>query len=409
MRTNWSRERLLRLLSPVFVLAGGIVVWATLVTTKPQAKRKAERRAGTLVEVMRATYDRHEVSLEAKGSVIPAKEVALQPEISGKVAWVSPKLVPGSRVEAGVELVRLEQRQYELAIEAQRVEVERARLELETEEGRQRIAKREWEIFQQPPGEEVPEESKALALREPQLRTAKVALESAQSSLERSKLDLQRTHLSAPFSAVVLSEAVDVGMAVSPQSQLARLVGDETFRVQVSVPVEALSSLRIPGIDGVGPDEGAQARISHQVGGRRIQRNGRVVRLFGDLDPVGSLARLLVEVDSPLSAANPSAKSSPTGAPEKGLPLLLGAYVSVDIDAEAIEHAVRVPRGALRENDSVFVVDGQSRLRTKAVQVAWRLDDAVLVVSGVDEDEAIVVSPLPAPVDGMLLRISKKS
>src|SRR5690606_12797267 len=123
-------------------------------------------------------------------------------------------------------------------------EVSQAEVALRVERGTQRVAKREWEKF----ASDTPEaqENRDLALREPQLRAAEIALDAAKSGLDKARLDLDRTSVEAPFDGVVLSEDVGVGMVVGPQSQLGRFVATDEFWVTVSVPASSLSRLTMP-------------------------------------------------------------------------------------------------------------------------------------------------------------------
>ncbi|MCU0693150.1 MAG: HlyD family efflux transporter periplasmic adaptor subunit, partial [Polyangiaceae bacterium] len=254
----------------------------------------------------------------------------------------------------------------------------------------------------------------ALALREPHLRSAKAALEGASAGLQRAKLSLSRTQIIAPFNAFVQSESVDIGQIVNAAMQLGRLVGTDAFWVQVSVPVEKLSWIRIPGLNA---KEGSQVRVWQDVGDGQVERVGKVIRLFGDLDPVGRMARVLVEIPNPLEssthdAATPKTSASPAanrdgawGPKPSSLPLLVGAFVNVRIDAGQLDNVVEVPRSAIRDGDKVYVVDDEGSLRTKQLSVAWRLENSVLVSSGVRSGDRVIISQLATPLEGMKVRI----
>lgn len=190
---------------------------------------------------------------------------------------------------------------------------------------------------------------------------------------------------------MVLNENVDVGQLVGPATQTATLVGTDAFWVRVSVPLASLANLQLP--DGETP--GPVVRVSQQVGGRRVERAGRVLRLLPDLDSVGAMARLLVAIEDPLAL---------TEANRGSLPILLGSYVDVEIDAAPLESAVEVPRVAFREGNRVFVMTGEDTLSVRAVEVAWSRDESVLVTTGLEHGERIVTSRVPTPVDGMPLR-----
>lgn len=392
------RSWVVRVLLPLLVLAGGVALMVGLIASRPEATRKPATHVAPLVEVVTAESMAGErVTVTAMGTVRAAKVLDVFPEVAGRVVFQHAELEQGGLVRAGDVLVRLDDRSYALAVREQRAQVARARVEIEVEQGRETIAKREWESVHQ--GEDMPPATpsgRALALREPQRRAARAAVSAARSGVSRARLELERTQIEAPFDAFVQQENVEIGQRVGPQSLVARLVGTDYFWVEANVPMAHLAW--IPR-DKTGRIRGAGVRITqHIAGGQAIVRRGKVTRLLEDLDPLGRMARLLVEVPDPLALADGASRE---------LPLLLGAYVNVAIEGRPLDRAVSVPRAALREDGHVWVVDDSSQLRIAAVTVVWNERDRVLVSDGLEPGSRIVVSPLAAVEDGMLVRVAE--
>ena len=156
-----------------------------------------------------------------------------------------------------------------------------------------------------------------------------------------------------------------------------------------------MTQIRIPQAEG---EKGSYARIVNDLGkGVKIIREGRVERLMGDLDTVGRLARLLVSIKDPLNMFAEKNKNK--------IPLLIGAYVNVEIEGETISEAVEIPRSAIHEENKVWIMDVNDLLEIRQVQVAWRLKDTVLIKNGIEEGERIVLSRIYPPVSGTKLRI----
>ncbi len=386
--TKRSEKRLKWALS-IGVLVAAAAVAILLVATKAEPPRAEKPLEGTLVDVIRVGNSRHEVDLHAKGTVVPAKEITLQAEVGGRVVWQSPELVAGGRFEEGEPILRIDPRDYRLAVESFRAEVRRARLDLTLERRRAEVAKREWSSF----GEmDASDEQRALAQREPQLEAARLALKAAESALKKAELDLARATLRAPFNAMVVEEHVDLGQLLSPQTTVARLVGTDEYHVQVSVPVNTLRTIRARTEDA----PGSPATITQHVGPGTIERQGEVIRQLPDLDPGGAMARILVRIQDPLG--------------EDGeLPLLLGSFVDVATSAQPIENAIRVPRIALRNGRSVYVMNDRNLLEIREVEIGWAEPDAVLVVSGLEPNERVIVSRIATPIPNMLLRTSEEA
>ncbi len=380
---KWVRVAL-----PLGVVILSIAVFAVLKATKPKPPREERLLEGQLVETMTLSPDRHEISLSAKGTVLAAQQVVLQPELGGRVVWQSDELVPGGVFKEGNPILRIDARDYQIAVERSAAEVNRVRLELELEGRRADVAKKEWEAFGD---DKAGEAGRALALREPQLENAKVALRAAQAALKKSKLDLKRTTLRAPFNAMVVTEGVDPGQLISPQTAVATLVGTDSFWVQASIPVASLGRIRVR------QDEtpGSSARISQRTGQGSIKRTGEVIRQLPDLDAGGAMARVLVAIEDPLGT--------------EGLPLLLGSFVDLQIDVGSIERAFRIPRSAIHDGTRVYVMGEDDRLDIREVGIAWTDPDAVLVTSGISATDRIITSRITTPVPRMLLRTRPSS
>lgn len=366
------------------VILGAAGIAYALVATKPEPPRAQKPLEGTLVEVLEAQRGRHEVELRAKGTVVPAREIVVQPELGGRVVWQSPELVSGGRFEENEPILRIDPRDYQLAVESFRSQVNRQKLELAVEQRRSEVAKREWESF----GDmEASEAQKELAQREPYLEASKLALKAAQSTLKKAQLDLQRTTLRAPFNAMVVEESVDVGQLIGPQDRVARLVGTDDYRVQVSVPVASLRTIRARN----GDEPGSRVQVTQRVGTEVIEREGEVIRQLPDLDPGGAMARILVTIPEPLGE-------------EGTLPLLLGSFVDVAAEATPIENAIEIPRRALHGNRQVFVMNDEQLLEIREVEIGWATKNTVLLTAGVEPGERIVTSRIATPVPNMPLR-----
>ena len=407
-----SAQLALRALFVVLVLGVGIAVLLVLVKTRPEPEKKDRTERGALVEVTKVESSRQKLKIQAQGSVIPARQVVIQPEITGRVIWQHDDLVPGGRFKKGETLVKIDARDYALAAKQQHANVERARQELALEKSRGEIAKGEWAII----GEDLSatKEGKQVALRKPQLQSAKASLEAAKSARDQARLAVSRSVIKAPFNGFVKDESVDTGQLVSPASRLATLVGSDSFWVQVSIPVEKLEWMSVPGLNAKA-DEGSSVVVWQDVGGRRVERTGRVMRLLGDLDPVGSMARLLVEIQDPLGKsfakkngagkkdADAEGAKAKSDGDDQELPILLGAFVQVGIEARQIADVIEVPRLALREDDSVYVYSN-GKLQIRDVSVVWRRESSVLISKGLKSGDEVIVSRLPNAVPGMKLR-----
>ncbi len=382
---HWT---LSRVLLPAVILGAAGFGAATLVQSAETAEKDPPPVVAPLVEVVSV----HRATLAARvvgtGVVEPEREVTLSAEVSGRLTKVADSLVVGGRVTKGDFIAKIDGRTYDLSVRQQNSQVAKARSDLELEKGRGSVAEREWELL----GGDVKRKRSALALREPQLEAAQVALESAKASLDRAKFDRSRTRVVAPFNATITREAVEVGAYMAPGAQLATLIGTDAFRVRVSLPIEDLALIEVPGLHG---QQGSKARVLQELGSRTIEREGTVVRLVGELDADSRTAQVLVQVKNPLD-------------PPKGeLPLLPGAFVRVEIDGKQAEDVSPVPRSALSEGSRVWVVASDDTIAPRDLTIAWSDGETVFASAGVEDGDRLMVTDLPTLVKGMTVRVSE--
>jgi RND family efflux transporter MFP subunit len=376
-----------KFLIPVLIVAGGAFGMMHLKGKAKKAKHVEPTERVLQVDTMKVTTEALPVRVLASGLVQAARQITLMPEVTGKIKWVSPNLIPGSRFKKGDVIVKIDKRDYRLALQQQIGQVEQAKLNLTLEESRGQVARDEWSIVKGSrattgnPGD--------LALRKPQFEEAKQQQASAKSSLARAELNLQKTVIKAPFDAMVLQKNVDLGQVVGPSSQLVSLMGTEALWVEVSVPVEQLSAIRIPGLNA---EEGSEASVIQKVGdGKSIVRKGTVIRLLGQLDSRNRTATILLSVPNPFESGSSE------------LPLLAGAYVDVEIQGDVVADVIRIPRGAHREGEYVWRVSTDNRLEKVPVQVAWKEPENVILSAGIQSGDEIVVSPISFPLEGMAI------
>lgn len=380
----------------IIILAGGVSAY--WLTHKPRADRMPAKAAVPLVEVMMPTVSDHQTVIAVMGNVIPSQSVNLTPRISGMVISISANFIEGGLLKKGEELVQLDPTDYLLAIKQSENDLAKAQFNLKLEQGQQAIVRREFQLL----GQELNEHEQELVLRKPHLNAAKAALAAAEAALKQAQLNLERTRPVAPFNAIITTRNANVGAwmsAFSTGTPLAKLVGTDTFWVNVSVSVDKLRWINIPGINS---RQGSPVKISYETGwGQGVYRAGVVKRLQAELEPEGRMAKLIIEVDDPLSqkAAN---KNAP--------PLMLGTYVRVDIPGTKLSDVVQLPENILHDGQNLWLLTEQQKLEIRPIQPVWREAGRIYVAKQQLHDSArIIVSDLSAPVPGMQLRISESA
>jgi RND family efflux transporter MFP subunit len=372
----------------VAIIICGLVVANYLIHSAPKASRRPPVKLTPLVEVQALRPATHTVVVQATGTVVPAQEMVLRSRVSGEIVKIHPNFSEGGFLRKGTEILKIDDTDYQFIVAQKQNAVVNARYALKLESGYQEVAKREWALLNS--GKSSLEEDADLALRKPHQEKAESNLKAAEADLAQAELDLARTRIHAPFNALVRAASVEIGSQVAAQESLAELVGTDEYWVKASVPVDHLRWVTIPR-DNKGP--GAPVQVFYRSDG---VRTGTVVRLLGDLETEGRMARVLISVKDPLGAAE-----SGDGPPS----LLIGEYVRVAIKGQQLHEVYRIPRTALRDNTHVWIAGEDGKLRIHKVETLWRDKDSVLLKDGFKPGDLLIVSDLSTPVDGMPVKV----
>jgi len=383
------RRSVCKALPPLIVIAAvGGAVW--LIKTKPRPRRRPAAERAVLVRTEPMFRTAEHIMLESSGTVIPARQITLQSRVASEVIELSPEFVPGGLFAEGEVILRLDPEDYRLALEGRRSDVVRAEAAYKIELGQQDIARHEWSLVRNEGSTN--QLDMELTLRRPQLQDASAKLAAARALSDRAEINLDRTVVRAPFNAVVRARYVNVGSQVSAQTPLAELAGTDEYWVLVTLPVDRLRWVTLPAEGKPGA-----AALVRPAGGIESDAEwmGEVIRRLPDLEEEGRLARVLVSVRNPLDSSDGEAALTPP---------LLGAFVTVTIEGPEIENVFSIPVTALHDGDTIWMLNGESRLELRRVDVLWRGYERVLIRDDLQDGEKLVVTRLGTPVPGMLLR-----
>ncbi len=369
----------------------GIAVAGYLQKTTPKAHKRRPEVVAPLVQVETVFKKPQTVTIRAMGTIVAARQIELKSKVAGDIIQIDPNFIEGGQIKKGTEILRLDSKDYELALALKKRALADARYEYEVEQGYQAVAKREWKLLGSENNTE--ERNADLALRKPHLKRARARLDAARADLEKAQLDLSRTVVRAPFNAIILTKHVDIGTRVNTNEPMAVMVDIDRYWARVSVPLDKLQWIRLP---TAADPKGASVEMTYR---NQFRREATVSELLNDLGNEGQMARLIVTIDDPLGLKKDN--SSP--------PLLIGEVVEVAIDGGKIENAFRIPRRALRDQDRVWVVKNENRLDIRPITIAWRDEKSVLAIEGLEDGELIVMSDLATPVAGMKIGVAPDS
>jgi RND family efflux transporter MFP subunit len=380
-------RRLIHVFITLLLISLGVVGMAALRASKPKLEKQKPPTPLPVVRSIQVKTGSKPVIIRGEGTVRPLREITLVPQVSGKAISASPALVNGGDFKKNDILLRIDPIDYQLAVTLAEAKVKdsESRLELAKEEAA--VAREEWRLLR---SEDAAEggEPPPLVAKEPQLAAARARLEADQADLRKALLNLKRTVLRAPFDGRVSQESVDVGQYVTTGQSLATLYSTEAAEIVLPLEDKNLFWFHVPGFTpGDGP--GAAAEVRARIAGRDLTWQGEVVRVEGRLDERTRMVGVVVRVKKPY-ARKP--------------PLAIGLFVAVHIKGRTLPDAALIPRTGLRQGGVVWLVDQGGRLRFRKVQVAHTEGENVMIESGLQDGEMVVISTLKTVTDGMVVR-----
>ena len=131
-------------------------------------------------------------------------------------------------------------------------------------------------------------------------------------------------------------------------------------------------------------------RISSVSGDAQKIWYGRVVRAEGKIDPKTRNIVVIAQLQGTELVA------------EDGFTrITIGQFVRAQIEGKNYDRVYELPRVALHNGDSVYVVDLDNKLRERKVTIVDSDDDSILIADGLKEGEIVTVSPMTSGVEGI--------
>ncbi len=379
------------------ILAGAVALAMLLVALAPEPESQELPPQMPFVLTGAATASPGAITVFGSGTVRPAREVDISPQVGGRVENVNPALVSGGRVEAGQTLFQIEQADYRYRVEVAMADVAARRVALLEARGQAEIAAEEYSSFSRRQSDAAPAEPNPLTLRQPQLQAAEAALARAEAELAQVRLDLSRTAVAAPFDGYVRAESVAVGQIVAPGQILGSLFAADAAEIPVALP-DADAAL-IPALwtlDAVGGSQPAAARVIAEYGDQRFAWSGHVDRAEASVDAQTRTVDVVIRVPDPFAPGSPLDGPAAGGNP----PLLIGGFVDVEIEGVAVADLYRIPRAALQADNEVWVVN-DGAVGIVPVRVLQRADNAAYVAGALADGQPVITGGLQFAIEGM--------
>ena len=356
---------------------------------RPQPEEREVVPTAMLVDTISPEAGVANFVVQAQGTVQPRTQTQVAAEVGGRIVAVSDDFVAGGFFRAGDVLAEIDPSDYEAALLQAEADLSSARARLSDEQARSDQARQDWQRLhgsEREPGE--------LVLRLPQVAGAQAAVQATEAAVLRARRNLERTRIRLPYDGMVRSRQVNLGQFVSPGSILAVTFAVDVAEVRLPLSDQDMAFLDVPR-PGRNDRPPMPVRLSGTVTGQRGEWQGWLVRTEGVVEESSRLNFIVVQVEDPYGLLEG----------ERRLPLIMGTFVQAEVQGRSAEGLMVLPRSALREGDSVYRVDADSRLDIRRVQVMRATPDRVYIYNDLAADDQIVTTAISAPIPGMNLRV----
>ena len=390
---NKLTKQSLKILLPLIVLLISANFAWQISQNPSKAHRSAKPKQVILnVEAIQLKRTEYTVKLKTYGEIRPRTEGSLISQVSGTLIKVSPQFQNGGFFEAGDVLVNIDDRDYMAAVTIAESDLIQAQLELEEETARGKQAEASWQRIGKG------KSASALVLRKPQLSATKARVASARATLNKVKLDLQRTRITAPYAGRILKKRVDMGQFVSSNTQLANIYAVDYVEIRLPLSPRQIDYLTIPeqyrgedkaNSDALKPHVDMLVRQGHKT----FHWEGFISRAESALDSNNRQLYVIAQINDPY-------RQRDDGTP----PLKIGQFIEASITANTLKNVFVIPRGALYQGNTVILVENNQLVR-REVQVIWTDEQNAVINHSLKTNEWLVTTPLGNPVTGTRVAI----
>ena len=356
-------------------------------------------------------------------------------EIKGRVVEVHPELKSGALISAGEVLIKIDPTEYELAaagLEAGINQIKAQLVELDVEEQNTRasitIEQRSLGLAEQSlkrkqtarekkaiSGDEVDREERTVLTQRQNIQNLKNSLTLIPSrhqllnanlavnkaKLDQARLDLKKISIKAPFNCRLAEVNIQEGQYLSAGESLFEALGIGVTEVRAQFRGEQLQKLFTPtqlrefklnlDMQKMRNLFNFKVTVRYQSGDLSVEWDAYFTRIREAVDTRTRAVNVVVAVDRPYEKIIPGIRP----------PLSRGMFCEVELQAAPRLDSIIIPRSALHEGDTVFLVDDQNRLLRQKVEVAFAQSNFYCLAGGLKGGESLIVSDPSPAISGM--------
>jgi len=444
-------------LAILMVGISGLAVMVVLGKPEPPTTEPEKIEAPPVTTAL-VTRQEKNLAINVDGVVVPFREIAVAAEVGGQVLRKSDVCDAGRYVRKGTLLIEIDARDYKIEVRRLEKELEQAEVnlrELDIEETNTKqltaLAKDSLELQRKEVArlEQLAKQGKnyvtesaidverrteltarnALVTLENQLRTiasrregSTAALGLVQANLDKVRLNLARTKITAPIDGMIIQDLVESDGYVAPGTVVARIEDVSQCNVRCNLRMDELFWIwnQASGATPTEQDLETAARgyslpptpttVTYKLGDRRYEWDGVLARYDGiGVDETTRTVPCIVVVTQPNKVRELGADAAQVARGPRAL--VRGMYVELTIHARPQAPLLEVPEDAIKPGNRVWRVrDG--KLNVIPIHVISVMDGHAVVrvkENSLSPGDQVVTSPMSAVYEDMPVRVKAEA
>lgn len=412
-----------RILLCAAILAFGGACWEGFILLKKKPEGKAASELIKSVFVQAIVPEDIYVKISGYGTAKPRDEITVSAEVKGRADSVNPYLKAGKTVSKDEVLVNIDDSDYKITFAEANAELERLNgekiisaqtledlksqfqsvkniFDLEKKEyertlllykknvSNQSDLNRAAQTYASKEKDFIDMRNK-ITTEEVRQKTIGAQINKAEEEKKMAALNIARSTIKAPFAGRLKEVFVEKDEYVIPGTKLFTLVDDDDL--EITVPLDSFDAVKSLGIkrdetqNWFKIPESVSAVIEWAQTPDSCRWEGKIIRLES-FNPETRTLDIVVKPVKEISSAKDT------------FPLVDGMFCKVTFTGLKLDNAVRIPWSALQHERDVFTVDKDNRLLEKNITVFMAEDKSIIVSSGLEKGDRIVIQRLPSGI-----------
>ena len=299
--------------------------------TQADATKRNSDNSQAQVGVYNVSAASYHAVVKGYGEVQPVDSLSLIAQVNGQIDKIAANFKTGALVKAGETLAFINKTPYLKALASAQSDYQAAVVSLEEERLLGIQTRDEWNrsgLDGDPASD--------LVLRAPQLKAAQAALEKARQSVASATRDVALTEVTAPFDALVISREVSPGSYIQAGGAVAKLYSVDSAEIAIGLSPSQWTLL---------PSYTSQGKLGWPVNLLDASTNSHwqanVSRVELHQDMTTRQRNVIVSLNKPLTQQPP---------------LLLGSFVSAQIQGIKLDNIWKIPASAISQKQEVWFI-----------------------------------------------------